>query len=65
MIADIPVRDVQCDEICAYVYKKEGHKPPEEANDDSMGDAYCFVAIERYTKLVVNFALGRRRPGCT
>ena len=30
------------------------------ANDGSLGEAYCFVAIERNTKLVSNFAVGRR-----
>ena len=63
LIVNVPVKDVQCDEIWGYVQKKEAHKLPEEANDKSIGDAYCFVAIERNTKLVLNFALGRRRPG--
>jgi hypothetical protein len=25
-----------------------------------LGDAYCYVAMERHSKLVLNFALGRR-----
>ena len=65
LIVNVPVKDVQCDEIWGYVGKKEGHKLPMEANDDSIGDAYCFVAIERYTKLVLNFALGRRSQATT
>jgi transposase-like protein/IS1 family transposase len=65
LIVNIPVKDVQCDEIWAFVAKKEGHKLPMEAHDDSIGDAYCFVAIERYTKLVLNFALGRRSQATT
>lgn len=65
LVTNIPVRDVQCDEIWGYVAKKEAHKLPAEANDNSMGDAYCFVAIERYTKLVLNFALGRRDQATT
>jgi IS1 family transposase/transposase-like protein len=64
-IVNVPVLDVQCDEIWGYVYKKEAHKLPMEANDESMGDAYCFVAIERNTKLVLNFALGRRSQATT
>jgi hypothetical protein len=60
LIVNVPVKDVQCDEIWAFVQKKEGHKAPFEAHNDGIGDAYCFVAIERYTKLVLNFALGRR-----
>lgn len=27
---------------------------------DEAGDAYCFVAIERYTKLILAWHLGRR-----
>jgi hypothetical protein len=42
------------------VRKKEAHKLPAEADDNSIGDAYCFVAIERHSKLVLDFALGRR-----
>ena len=65
LIVNIPVKDVQCDEIWAFVQKKEGDKAPHEAHNDGIGDAYCFVAIERYTKLVLNFALGRRSQATT
>jgi transposase-like protein len=63
LIVNVPVKDVECDEIWGFIQKKEGHKGPEEAHDNSIGDAYCFVAIERNTKLVLNFALdGATRP---
>lgn len=65
LIVNVPVKDVQCDEIWGYVAKKEGHKLPDEANDGSIGDAYCFVATTRSTKLVLNFALGRRDQATT
>jgi IS1 family transposase len=65
LIRNIPVTDVQCDEIWGYVFKKEAHKLPCEKDDDSIGDAYCFVAIERNYKLVLNFALGRRSQATT
>src|ERR1035438_3848482 len=65
MIVNVPCKDVQCDEIWAFVQKKEGNKAPFEADNDGIGDAYCFVAIERYTKLVLNFALGRRSQATT
>jgi transposase-like protein/IS1 family transposase len=58
-IEHLPVRDVEADEIWGFVGKKEGHKQPgDEARQ--VGDAYCFVAIERNTKLVLAFHLGRR-----
>ncbi|HEY6347146.1 MAG TPA: IS1 family transposase [Bryobacteraceae bacterium] len=59
LIVNVPVKDVQ-DEIWGFIKKKEGHKRPEEANDNTIGDAWCFVAIERHSKLILNFALGRR-----
>src|ERR1700730_12633148 len=65
VIVNVSVQDVECDEIWGFVQKKEAHKGPEQAHDDSVGDAYCFVAIERNTKLVLNFALGRRTTATT
>jgi transposase-like protein/IS1 family transposase len=65
LIVNVPVKDVQADEIWGFVQKKESHKLPWEANDNSIGDAYCFVAIERNYKLVLNFALGRRDQATT
>lgn len=40
--------------------KKEASKGPEEAHDNTIGDAYTFVAIERHSKLVIAWHLGRR-----
>ncbi|MBV8731284.1 MAG: IS1 family transposase, partial [Acidobacteriia bacterium] len=60
LVVNIPCRDVECDELWGYILKKEGHKLPAEENDNTIGDAYCFVAIDRHTKLVLNLALGRR-----
>lgn len=65
VIVGVPVRDVECDEIWAFVGKKEGHKKEAEKNNETIGDQYCFVAIERNTKLVLNFALGRRTQQTT
>jgi hypothetical protein len=39
LIVNIPVKDVQCDEIWAFVQKKEGNKAPFEAHSDGIGDA--------------------------
>src|ERR1039457_3912966 len=51
LIVNVPVKDVQADEIWGYVTKKEAHKLPSEKDDDSKGDAYCYVAMERHSKL--------------
>lgn len=65
LIVNVPVKDVQCDEIWGYVFKKESHKWLEEANEEGIGDAYCFVAMETNSKLVLNFALGCRSQATT
>ncbi len=59
-IAGLRVRDVQCDEIWGYVGMKERSKTGNLKDIDTLGDAYCFVAIERNTKLILSWHLGRR-----
>jgi transposase-like protein/IS1 family transposase len=65
LIVNVPVKDVQADEMWGFVQKKEGHKRPEEARRETIADVYCFVAMERGSKLVLNFALGRRNQATT
>ena len=59
-IRNVPVSDVQCDEIWGFVQKKEQNKWLDEVGRKNIGDAYTFVAIERNSKLVLTFHLGRR-----
>src|ERR1700728_2488065 len=58
LIVNVPVKDVECDEIWGFVAKKE--KMVGVDDDPNFGDSYTFVAVERRTKLVLNFALGKR-----
>ena len=53
----VPVSEVQCDELWGFVGCKEKHNL---TGDPERGDAYCFVAIERHTKLILSWHLGRR-----
>ena len=57
-IRNVRVSDVQCDEMWGFVGCKEKNKW--EDSPESFGDAYCFVAIERKSKLVLAWHLGRR-----
>jgi IS1 family transposase len=59
-IRNVPVQDVQCDEIWGFVQKKKRNRHGDEANFAYIGDAWIFVAIERHTKLVVTYDLGKR-----
>lgn len=54
----VPVRDVQCDEMCGFVGCKE--KNVQKKHPVGFGDAYCLVGIERHTKLVLAWHPGRR-----
>jgi IS1 family transposase len=59
---DLPCREIQVDEIWGYVGKKQRIVTPEdEAN--GLGDTWTFVALDRETKLVPSFLVGKRdRP---
>jgi len=62
-IVNLPVTDVQADEIWGFVQKKEGHKTDDDGAE--VGDAFCFVGIERNTKLILAFHLGKRTTKST
>jgi len=49
-ICAIRVRDVECDEIWGWVGMEEKRKT---IDTDLLGDAYCFVGMERNTKLIL------------
>ncbi len=59
-VVNLLVSDVQADEIWGFVQKKEGHKLDHEKNALGIGDAYCFVGIERHTKMILAWHLGKR-----
>jgi hypothetical protein len=59
-IQNVPVSDVQADEVWGFVGRKEGHKNPFEGDDMYLGDAWCFIGIERHSKLVLCFELVHR-----
>lgn len=62
IIKDVPVQDVECDELWAYVGMKAKTKSKKltAENDDSIGDAWTFTAIERHSKLILAWHLGQR-----
>jgi transposase-like protein/IS1 family transposase len=62
-IQNLSVKDVEVDEIWGYVGKKEGHKSDDDGAE--VGDAYCFVGMERSTKLILAHHLGKRTAKAT
>lgn len=62
-VRNVNVRDVEADECWSFIKKKQKRVRPDD--DPNYGDAYTFVAIERHSKLVLNFALGKRDQATT
>jgi len=59
-IRGLRVREVQCDEMWGFIGMKEKTKAARGSDDPRLGDAWTFVAIERHSKLVLAWHLGRR-----
>lgn len=59
-IHSLPVVDVQCDEIWGFVGMKEKTRKKKCPDVVEVGDAYCFTALERETKLMLAWHLGTR-----
>lgn len=58
-MAKVCVNDVQADEIWSFCGCKEKTRAAMNYGD-AMGDAYCFIGIERSSKLIVAWHLGKR-----
>jgi transposase-like protein/IS1 family transposase len=57
-IEHVTVQDVQVDEIWGFVQKKEAQRSIDEG--PTVGDAWCFTAMERNTKLILAYHVGKR-----
>ena len=56
----VPVKDMQVDEVWGYVFCKEKTRTRKYADEAEIGDAYCFIGMERTTKLILAWHMGRR-----
>ncbi len=59
-IQNLPVLDVEADEMWGYVGMKEKAKGRERKDVAELGDAYTYVAIERNSKLILAWHIGKR-----
>jgi transposase-like protein/IS1 family transposase len=65
-IKGVAVKDVEADEIWGFVGMKRITKLRKGiTDDDSIGDAYTYVGIERNTKLILAWHLSERRDVAT
>jgi transposase-like protein len=60
LVRNVPVKDVQADELWCFVAMKEKTKVLKAITDSEIGDAYTFLAIERDSKLLLASHVGRR-----
>ena len=59
-LKEIHVNDIEADEVWSYVGLKEKTRVARNYDPEFCGDAYTFVAIERTSKLIVAWHLGKR-----
>jgi IS1 family transposase len=64
-IQSLSVKDVQCDEVWGWVGMKEKTKTRKGIDSTGLGDAWCFIGMERHTKLILAWHLGRRTESDT
>jgi len=62
-LANVHVKDLELDEIWTFFRKKQRRFIPTEGRQ--VGDAYTFIALERTSKLVVAWHLGKRNGSNT
>ena len=62
-IHSLHVRDVECDEIWAYVYAKDKNLPEEMRNKPGVGSVWTWVALDPDTKLVPCWFVSTRDAG--
>lgn len=56
-IRNVNVKQVEVDELYSFVNCRPENA---EKNDPERGEFYCYLSLERHTKLVLNFRIGKR-----
>lgn len=59
-VANVTCTDVQADEIWTYVQMKDRTKKRRKISDPWIGSQYCFVGMERNSKMILAWHLGQR-----
>jgi transposase-like protein/IS1 family transposase len=59
-IHGLKIKECACDEIWGYVGMKSRTKAQKTVSDNRIGDAWCFIGMERYSKLIIAWHLGHR-----
>src|SRR5947209_7256632 len=59
-LVNVPVKDVEADEIWSFVYCKDKTRKKLSLPTAHCGDKYCFVGFERHNKLALVWHVGAR-----
>jgi len=57
---DVKVKNVEADEVWSYVKMKESTKSKRDIHSNEIGDAWTWAAIERESKFLLTWHVGRR-----
>jgi IS1 family transposase len=60
LIQDVPVANVEADELWAFIAKKEKTRAKLRETSPDVGDAYTFLGLDADTKLILAHHTGRR-----
>jgi transposase-like protein/IS1 family transposase len=60
LVRNVKVKFLQADEIWSFIAMKDKQKHAKEIEDDKIGTAYTFTAIDEDSKLIVAWHLGKR-----
>lgn len=56
---NLPCDDIQVDEAWGFIGKKAKHANPDDRNN-GLGDVWTFIALDRKTKVIPSFLVGKR-----
>jgi IS1 family transposase len=60
MVRDVPVEDVEADELWSFIGMKQKTKDRKGLDSPELGDCYTFLGLERSSKLILTHYTGQR-----
>src|SRR6266550_3122827 len=63
-LRNLPCKRIQCDEIWSFVGAKDKNVPAARKDENGIGSAWTWVAIDADSKLICSWLVGKRDPGC-
>ncbi|TKD10453.1 IS1 family transposase [Polyangium fumosum] len=63
LVRDLDIHEIECDELHAYVQKRQKNVTPEDPPE--VGESYTYLALARTKKLLVSYRVGKRNEADT